>query len=374
MAKSGFKRGNKMNNKARYIVLLIFAVGIFSVEQNVLGQNAPVVRRKRAVKAVKPEPLSAEARVLSELEERISDLNLTFRVGPTYASQSDLIQITGGLKTHVSPIEAHAQNSLADSLLSADSVFADKIQPPAGPGCSVGSNTWDWRRLGKITPVRKQRCGNCWAYAALSALESSYLIRNNISINGSEQYIVSNNNNSAGDCIKGSAHKALEYLVLRGTTSEEVLPDSGLVGTPNRKLNILFGGMTWAWANPENVGEPGILKIKQAICERGAVTSWIDAGGSFAYYAGGVYNDVDNREPGHKEVGHFVAIIGWDETRKAWLVKNSWGTTWGETADFGTDRGYAWVGYGIHGIGTDVAWTQARRQPRRDAIKIRPTR
>jgi cathepsin L len=251
--------------------------------------------------------------------------------------------------------------------------LADKIQLPAGQACSVSAETWDWRRLGKITPVRKQRCGNCWAYAALSALESSYLIRNNISINGSEQYIVSNNNNSAGDCIKGAAHKALEYLVSQGTTSEEVLPDSGLVGTPNRKLNLLFGGTAWAWANPENVGEPGILKIKQAICERGAVTSWIDAGGSFAYYAGGVYNDVDNREPGHKEVGHFVAIIGWDETRKAWLVKNSWGTNWGETADFGTDRGYAWVGYGIHGIGTDVAWTQARRRPRRAFVKTRQT-
>jgi cathepsin L len=359
-----------MNIKARYIALLIFAIGIFSVEQNVLGQK-PKSPPKQPVRAEKSAPSPEEARVLSELEERIVDLKLTFRVGPTYASQSDLIQITGGLKTYVSPIEARAQNDLAAALLSADSALADKIQLPAGPACSVSSESWDWRRLGKITPVRKQRCGNCWAYAALSALESSYLIRNNIAINGSEQYIVSNNDNSAGDCIKGSAHKALEYLVLQGTTSEEVLPDLGLVGKPNRKLDILFGGMTWAWADPENAGEPGILKIKQAICERGAVTSWIDAGGSFAYYAGGVYNDVDNRESGHKEVGHFVAIIGWDETRKAWLVKNSWGTNWGETADFGTDRGYAWVGYGIHGIGTDVAWTQARRQPRRIAGRNR---
>lgn len=364
-----------MNNKPLYIVLLILAIGIFSVEQNVLGQNVPPIKRDAPVLKKKPvrkvSAPTAEEIALSELEERIEAQNLTFSVRPTFASRTDISLITGGLRFQVSTAEALAQNNLAAGLLSADSAFENNTSIPVGPVCSASSQSWDWRRLGKITPVRKQRCNNCWAYAALSALESSYLIRNNLFINGSEQYIVSNNNNSAGDCIQGYAHKALEYMVSRGTTSEDALPDSGVVGTPDTTLEILYGGLTWAWADPENAAKPGILKIKQAICERGAVTSWIDAGGSFKYYGEGVYNDVDNLKPDHQVVGHFVAIIGWDETRKAWLVKNSWGTTWGETADFGTDRGYAWVEYGIHGIGTDVAWTQARRWPGRAGTKPR---
>jgi cathepsin L len=47
-----------------------------------------------------------------------------------------------------------------------------------------------------------------------------------------------------------------------------------------------------------------------------------------------------------------VVIVGWDDNRKAWKIKNSWGTSWGE-------KGYGWVAYGHYRIGTGTAWVQA---------------
>ncbi|MBC7396932.1 MAG: C1 family peptidase, partial [Bdellovibrionales bacterium] len=51
-------------------------------------------------------------------------------------------------------------------------------------------------------------------------------------------------------------------------------------------------------------------------------------------YGGGVYKHVTGQSLG----GHAVSIVGFDDTKKAWLIRNSWGQEWGEA-------GFAWVSY-----------------------------
>ncbi|MFN8182348.1 MAG: C1 family peptidase [Bacteroidia bacterium] len=46
---------------------------------------------------------------------------------------------------------------------------------------------------------------------------------------------------------------------------------------------------------------------------------------------------------------HAVVIIGWDDSKNAWLVRNSWGVYWGE-------NGYAWVDYNTNNIGRRATW------------------
>ncbi len=67
-------------------------------------------------------------------------------------------------------------------------------------------------------------------------------------------------------------------------------------------------------------------------------------------YTGGVYNEnVANDSAGG---GHAVTIVGWDDGKAAWLIKNSWGTDWGM-------GGYGWIGYDSNRIGRHTAWVKA---------------
>lgn len=47
-----------------------------------------------------------------------------------------------------------------------------------------------------------------------------------------------------------------------------------------------------------------------------------------------------------------VLLIGWDDEKGAWLVKNSWGEEWGE-------KGFGWIKYGSNNIGVFAAWIDA---------------
>lgn len=347
-----------MKNPCRFVLLaacIVMVVVVFCGPAYSQREDY-VVRESRASQQAKQR--------LAALRSRIQSRKLTFKVGHTYPAERGVENILGGRQLNVAPATARKQNTLATELLKldADARTTAKIGPITFKvQCSASLPAWDWRKEGKITPIRQQKCGNCWAYAALAAFESSYLIRNNLSIDGSEQYVVSNNDNGAGACEPpgGWASKAIEFLVTGGTTAETIMPDLGMTGTPNPSIGSPLDGLAWGWADPDNAGNPGVQKIKQAVCDHGAVATWIDAGGSFGNYTGGVYNDDDDKEPGHKVGGHFVAIIGWDQAKGAWLIRNSWGQNWGDEAGFGSERGYGWITYGTHKVGSDVSWIRA---------------
>ena len=62
----------------------------------------------------------------------------------------------------------------------------------------------------------------------------------------------------------------------------------------------------------------------------------------------------------YHNINHDVLLIGWDDDKGAWLIKNSWGTDWGNTGGHGTDKGYMWIAYGSNNIGFGSAWVRAR--------------
>ena len=72
------------------------------------------------------------------------------------------------------------------------------------------------------------------------------------------------------------------------------------------------------------------------------------ATGLFQVYRGpGVFNETTG--PG---INHTISVVGWDDTRHAWLIKNSWGTDWG-------DSGFGYIGYNSNRIGRHTAWIKA---------------
>jgi hypothetical protein len=66
----------------------------------------------------------------------------------------------------------------------------------------------------------------------------------------------------------------------------------------------------------------------------------------FTVYSGGVFN-----EHAAGSTNHVVTLVGWDDGKQAWRIKNSWGKNWGE-------QGFAWVAYGSNSIGFGSTWVE----------------
>jgi hypothetical protein len=105
--------------------------------------------------------------------------------------------------------------------------------------------------------------------------------------------------------------------------------------------------LAWGYVNEKQPDEmPSIEQLKQALIEHGPLAVTIIMDKCFEVYQSGVFN-------GQKTAGpkHALTLIGWDDAKQAWLIKNSWGEKWGE-------KGFGWVAYGSNKVGRYAAWIQ----------------
>jgi hypothetical protein len=219
-------------------------------------------------------------------------------------------------------------------------------------GCSPDAAAFDWRAKGAVTKVKDQNpCGSCWAHAAIAALEGSNFITNGSALTGSEQQVL--DCSGAGSCDGGTYDAAWDKLQGYGTAEAVVYPYTKVSGQCQWAKPTPHHWAAWGWVNETDpLGIAPVATIKAQLCRRGPLATAMVAGTTgFDGYRGGVLNEVTTAE-----LDHAVTIVGWDDAKKAWLVKNSWGEGWGE-------KGYVWIAYGANKIGSWTAWVQARKTP-----------
>ncbi|MBN2515389.1 MAG: Cathepsin L [Deltaproteobacteria bacterium] len=222
------------------------------------------------------------------------------------------------------------------------------------PSCSASLSSFDWSTRNRVTPVKSQSCGNCWAFAATGAYEASYLRRNGTTKDASEQYINDcgkrDNGSDAGSCSGGLAAYALEHYVREGGVYEATVPYTGTNRACTNPATPL-DAVAWGFVDP-TVEHPTTAQIKAALCTYGPLATRLRVvSDAFRAYTGGVYNETVASDTSGQ--GHAVVIVGWNDNLGAWRVKNSWGTDWGE-------NGYIWMAYGSNRIGRHTAWVQAK--------------
>ena len=290
---------------------------------------------------------------LDAMHQHIQARGLNFRVGFTTALERRLEQITGDLIPANMPQIAERQNALAAQLMRIDAEERDRFMK-VNPGklreiiiqvvpCAA-RRSFDWRTQGIVTPVKDQgNCGSCWSFAVVGALESSYLKRNHLNTDESEQYVLANS--GAGDCTGGNRANANAFLVSTGTATEATVPYMGTNGPQNPGASTPYDAVATGVVDGEF---PSVQKIKEAVCAYGPITVSVRATDLFKAYTSGVF---DENDPGN--TNHAVVIVGWDDDKGAWLIKNSWGTGWGE-------NGYMWIKYGSNKIGRWAQWIQAK--------------
>jgi cathepsin L len=306
--------------------------------------------------------LSAPAAIksqLANLRATSKSQNHTFTVGYTSAMDIPLATLCGLKVPADAAAREQAQMAVSASRQTAEAAEISahaKLVPGFVMGlttaCSAGSAAFNWQTAGKVTPVKDQRsCGSCWVFGTAAAFESSWAIRNNQMIDVSEQDILSCSKtisgNGSGDCGGGWMEWVGKYLQVQGTGTEASKPYTATNGTCTTIARPYFASN---YGFVAGTGQPTVAQLKAALCAHGVLSVGVNATAHFQAYTGGVFNE---NVPG---LNHCVALVGWDDSKGAWLIKNSWSTGWGMS-------GYMWIKYGSNGIGSHAVWVDARAIP-----------
>jgi cathepsin L len=274
-----------------------------------------------------------------------------FNVGFTAVSNKTLAQITGEKEATESEI-IRIKNYIVSRKLTPAAIEINKIKLI---GCFASSRKYDARTQGYVTPVRNQRCGNCWAYSAVGAYEGNYKKTNGAFIDASEQHA---ENCVDGDCGGGLAYKVMEWMVNnnKNLNTEAAIPDAGVNqpcpgGTPSTAYYATDWGVVHPSGDVSKIAS--VADIKQAMCQYGPIAVSVQVTPLFQNYTNGVFFEWASNYNSPSS-NHAVVLVGWDDDKGAWLMKNSWGTDWGED-------GYMWIKYNSNNIGRRAAWIVAKK-------------
>ncbi|XP_067094042.1 cathepsin S, ortholog2, tandem duplicate 1 [Osmerus mordax] len=210
-------------------------------------------------------------------------------------------------------------------------VPADLKREPSAFVASSGTpvpDTVDWRQKGYVTQVKNQgSCGSCWAFSSVGALEGQLMRTTGKLLDLSPQNLVdcSSKYGNKG-CNGGFMSEAFQYVIdNKGIDSDTSYPYQGVQGTCHYNPSYRSANCTRYSFLPE--GDETTLK--QAVAMIGPISVAIDATRpSFILWRSGVYNDLTCTQ----KINHAVLVVGYGtlDGQDYWLVKNSWGTRFGE--------------------------------------------
>jgi len=203
----------------------------------------------------------------------------------------------------------------------ADAIKADPTTPVLEYKGQPIPNDVDWRTSGAVSPVKNQgACGSCWAFGTTGALESANKIKTAQMVLLSEQQLV-DCAGSAGNqgCNGGLPSSAYNWIRQNGICSAADYPYTGRDGTCKKtcKPVVRISGFT-------NVGKTEAAH--QAGVTQQPLSIGIDAT-QLKNYKSGIFQG-----PCGTSLNHAVLTIGW--TSDSYILKNSWGTSFGESGFF----------------------------------------
>ena len=242
----------------------------------------------------------------------------------------------------------------------------DEPDPLAGLLPKALPASWDWRTQGILTPIRDQDgCGSCWAFATVGAMEAAVLKTGGPSTDLSEQFLVSCNT-EGWNCDGGWDSHEYHLNVLGksqtqiGAVLESAKPYTANKGTCNVVLDHPYKLTGWGY-----VGElthnnywhsiPSYAQLKNAIYTYGPITAGVCVGSAFDYYSGGLFT-TDEASICGSSPNHLIVLVGWDDTDRSLILRNSWNTSWGES-------GYMKIKYGTSMVGIAPTWVTRVSRP-----------
>lgn len=191
-------------------------------------------------------------------------------------------------------------------------------------------DTVDWRTKGYVTGVKDQKqCGSCWAFSATGALEGQMFNKTGNLVSLSEQNFVDCSTKEGNHgCQGGLMDQAFQYVIDNsGLDTEQCYPYKAIESTCIYKTSCNDADVI----KYNDIPSGDEMALQQAVATVGPVSVAIDAAlESFHLYKDGIYNDpMCRNDRMHLDHGVLAVGYGTQDGKDYWLVKNSWGMTWG---------------------------------------------
>jgi len=210
--------------------------------------------------------------------------------------------------------------------------YVPHVQDPAAtfrvPDYDSMVDAIDWREKGAVTHVKDQAsCGSCWAFGAVGALEGATFISKGNLPDLSEQQLVSCDSSNHG-CNGGMSYRAYTYVQKnKGIDTQESYPYTAKddacdeeKATDDKNIGATCTGYKQVQGSEK--------ALTEALANVGPIQVSINASPrTFSNYKGGVYDD----PACIASHNHAVLVAGFGEMdgKKMYIVKNSWGPSWG---------------------------------------------
>jgi len=211
--------------------------------------------------------------------------------------------------------------------------------------------------LGLVSPVKSQgACGSCVAFANMATIETCFAkITNGVIGDYSEQQMIDcgYGKNGANACGGASLDSYLAWAV----SEEAELAHESTYPYLNTQPNLECPDLDWhnqgaKVKNYSSTSNGNENLLKDLVFEHGAVVAAVNVGTNkdlWSNYGGGVFDDCTVAPDAGTD--HAVTVVGYghDNGMDYWLVKNSWGSTWGQNGFMKLKRGV-----GMCGIGREI--------------------
>ena len=233
------------------------------------------------------------------------------------------------------------------------------LKAPVGSyGCGTFSNSAsgtpasiDWRTKGAVTTVKDQgQCGSCWTFSSTGAMEGAWAIAKGQLIDLAEQELVDCAGLKYGSmgCNGGQMEGAFKFIIENGQCAASSYPYTAKDGTCHSCSAVAHA------TSCSDVKPNDQLSLKAAVAKQPVAVAIEADTKYFQSYSGGVLTSSSCGT----SLDHGVLAVGYGEEngQKYWLVKNSWGTSWGEQGYVKIGRSDSTNDAGICGIAMDPSF------------------
>uniref|UniRef100_A0A674PHY4 Cathepsin 12 n=1 Tax=Takifugu rubripes TaxID=31033 RepID=A0A674PHY4_TAKRU len=186
----------------------------------------------------------------------------------------------------------------------------------------------DYRQMGYVTEVKDQGyCGSCWAFSTTGAIEGQIFKKTGQLISLSEQNLVDcSKSYGTYGCSGAWMANAYDYVVNNGLESTITYPYTSPLLFTSCPVRLAVAHIKDYRFIPKGDEQA----LADAVATIGPITVAIDAShSSFLFYSSGIYEE-SNCNPNN--LSHAVLLVGYGSEggQDYWLIKNSWGPSWGE--------------------------------------------